>query len=934
MRKKQHSHLDSFEFKANTKKTIISNFIILLLGAVLIIVAKNFELPYPWLYTNPSYIDYASLSWISGVWVSILGIHGTIAALSITFMGMFVSQVASSTENSFESVCRVLLLRKEDFLKFSMDAICGLIIGIFYISIGGGLIHYAISISTSIYFIAAYMNMYHKLYSITENKSSINEMLLNELKESGDSYHKLKEESKLLEEKFINSLSTNKNVVIDEDYDYFSHKIIPLNIFKNSSSEIHTIDSFDQNKISALNHHLKSISKNAKLRLKIYFLYPIVNCSAHIIIDKETDLSDDDIAVVSEKTRQCFDIKTKNTSYESFKLLESCVVENIYHTLTTGNEKSLDFGVLALSLLSSKSNHIDIMTQLDLTISSSERRSYIEDSMLESLFKKLYNMKFGGDTIDNNIFVINSIINISMYSYEREKYEAFFKKINRMIESRVQYGDNDVSNPYLGYYNNLTIRHLSKRYYTAFGENTHHLTRNLKYLSTRGDDNKLNNRQEKLIICMRECVALLILRLTFISSKTIQATYKEEEKTLSQLLIKWLNPSFIEDVYFNQEFYEILFNVPSDFSTFDAEQKLTEIPDGVVARLRTSYNFYYAIAIILYSSTENNNHLGLFFIRDKKEFIRKAKVTTHMIESIIEYVRSPKFSDTVKTIWDNKEPVDAITGKAEKLANSLEEIKSEVTKYVTNEVENSKLDNELIDQYKKEITDSVVIEIGKIINIEKAELTEKEKNQPDYISLIDKREVLAPIDGVHYSMNSKNHALRAVYEFIKSAINCIKKGKVSIKEIDDTEVLEGGRYITIEYKVEDPKNTYKFSKGLRMHDKKGLLGFGRSGIYYLNLEKELSIKLNRKDISSTEIVAINEGNSTSIYKKFDIKKDEDNLLLRSEIKIAINMFFDRNKETTLLFLSEERCKELNENQEKQYQQLLLKMNPDSNNNNV
>lgn len=932
MSKKKHSYLDSLALEKSTKKTISYNFIVLLLGAVLIIAAKKFELPYPWLYVNPSYMNYAPLTWISSVWASILGIHGTIAALSITFMGMFVNQVASSAENSFESICRILLLRRKNFLEFSMDAVCGLIVGVFFIAIGGGLIHYSISLSISIYFITAYMKMYYELYSVTENKNVINDILFEELIKAGDAYHILKEESQALQNDFISALITRENISTENHYNYLTEKIIPLNSFGKSNTK--TINSFEDDDIETLSKYITSISKNIRLTLEIQFLYPTVNYKAHIIIDKNTDLQENEIADISEKLTRCFNIQRRNTTHESFKTLESCVVENIYHTLITGNERSLDFGVLALSLLSSKSNHIDIMKQIDIIITSSEKRNHIEISILEAFFKKLYNIKIGGDTTENNIFVINSIINMSMYIYEKEKYEEFFKKISHIIEGRTQYSDDDINNPYLECYTRLTIRHLSNMYYTAFGVNTQYLTSKLRYLADRAGNEKLSDRQKKLIVCMRECIALLVVRLSFIITKSNKHDYNDEVITISSLIKKWINPSFLEEIYFNQEIYEILFNVPADFSSFDAEHKLTEIPDGTAAWIRTSYNFYKSIAILLYDSSENKNHLGLLFVRDRKQFVNNTKVTTHMINNIVEYVNSSEFSEIIKTIWNDKEPEEMTKKKVENLANSLEEIKTEVTKVVTDEVELSDLNIELTSQYKNEVTDKITQEISKFIDIEKAEKTNDNKHKPDYYSLIDKREVISPIDGVHYSMNTDNHALSAVHNLIRSALSYIKKDCVTVKEIYDTEILDNNNYITIEYKTESRINTYKFSRGLRMYDKEGYLGFDKPGMYYLNLEKELEIKLNKDSIASTNITIINNENVDSVYKKFSLSKDADNLLLRSEIEITINMFIEKNKEITLLFLSEERCKEINDNQEKQYQQLLLKTNKNSSSNNV
>lgn len=57
--------------------------------------------------------------------------HGTIAALSITFMGMFVDQVSKTSEHGFEHLSKVLLLREYDFLGFSVESVCSLLCGVF-----------------------------------------------------------------------------------------------------------------------------------------------------------------------------------------------------------------------------------------------------------------------------------------------------------------------------------------------------------------------------------------------------------------------------------------------------------------------------------------------------------------------------------------------------------------------------------------------------------------------------------------------------------------------------------------------------------------------------------------------------------------------------------------------------------------------------------
>ena len=73
-------------------------------------------------FLTPSYLNETKYNWTTGVWAGVLGIHGTIAALSITFMGMFVSQVSNYSESGFENICKSVLLRRSKFLSFSLNS--------------------------------------------------------------------------------------------------------------------------------------------------------------------------------------------------------------------------------------------------------------------------------------------------------------------------------------------------------------------------------------------------------------------------------------------------------------------------------------------------------------------------------------------------------------------------------------------------------------------------------------------------------------------------------------------------------------------------------------------------------------------------------------------------------------------------------------------
>ncbi|HAY0634716.1 TPA: hypothetical protein JS389_004675 [Serratia marcescens] len=913
------------------KEIIITTVLICTIGAILIIVGKAFSLPHPWLYINSAYTIDVNLSWTYSVWASVLGIHGTIAALSITFMGMFVTQVATSTENSFESVCRVLLLRKNNFLKFSIDAICGLIIGLLFLVIGGGIIHYAISMALSIYFVMTYIKMYYNLYSVTENQRLINDILFDELIKTGDSYHQLKLDSNELQDKFNKAISLQSNIRTKIKHKNFTQKSIFLKIIENPSTK--TITSFKKDNIEEIERLIKSLNQDVKLELNIPFLFPAIDLKARLLVTEGSEPAETIINKISYNLTQCLQFEDENSTYDSFKSLELCVVENIYYSLVTGNERSLKLGISAFIKLSSKSNHFDIIRQLCMLISSNERSNSIEVAMIEILFNSLFNIRIGEDETKSNLFIIESILNLMFHIYSREKYESLYKKINPMLESKTSYGDDDKENPYLKLYIERTILHISRMYYFSVRLNTKYLTKKLKYIGE-VESSELNDRQIKLVFVMREAVALLIVRLTHLNSIHVNNNI-EEIVELKEIINNWLNPKFLEELYFEQKTYEVLFSFPSEYSSSDAESQLREIEEDSIIGIRARYKYITAILILLYKHPNSNNHLDLSFIRDQESFIENTKITTITVQEMIEHIESPEFATIMNKIMNNEDEFEkSIKSNVINLSNSLVKLKSEIIKKVTLDVESSKLDGEIIEKYSQEIKINALSHISKIMNINTIKDTNREKKEPDYTNLINKREVIPSLDGVHYSMNPENHALNAVYNFINKELIKLKSHTINIEEISDIKELESNKLITIEYKIESKKNTYKFTKGIRINDGDGFLGFKEPGLYYLNLEKEFDIEKNKDNPISTNIQAINQENINEIENSYKTNLGDENPLLRAHIDIKLNIFIKNKGKATLFFLSEKRCTELSEAQEKQYQQLLTRTDQEEINDNV
>ncbi|HGB3068152.1 TPA: hypothetical protein ACIU98_004378, partial [Salmonella enterica subsp. enterica serovar Waycross] len=175
----------------NKEVVLIFVFYLLIvsLGILGVVHSQSVEQNEKYLFISPSYVNDVKLNWTTSVWAGVLGIHGTIAALSITFMGMFVNQVSNYSESGFEDICKSLLLSRSNFLSFSLNSIFSLLSGVILLALGGGMIAYVISIALSLFFILSYGLMYLKLYNVTEKPTIIREFLFSDLQSKGEGYY-------------------------------------------------------------------------------------------------------------------------------------------------------------------------------------------------------------------------------------------------------------------------------------------------------------------------------------------------------------------------------------------------------------------------------------------------------------------------------------------------------------------------------------------------------------------------------------------------------------------------------------------------------------------------------------------------------------------------------------------------------------------------
>lgn len=910
----------------NVKKTIIFYLVVSFLILAGMYFSRYCNEPYKYFLISPSFYNNSYLNWITGVWSSFLGIHGTIAALSITFMGMFVDQVSKTSEHGFESSSKVLLLREYNFLGFSVQSVCSLLCGVFLLLIGSGLIGYFISSFFSLFFIVKYGIMYYRLYNITEESGVINGILLDSIKATGIKYNEIHKQRQNLANEFSQVISECDYYSDDQSSFYWNDDTIKINIFPDDTDIV--ISGYSPSIFKQLSVKIKEfdLKHPPVLLFSLSFLSPISNSSIKIIPSKNSDLTEEHISSIESILRKGLIFSSVPYVFNEFKQFEEALVVNIRNSLLNGDEWTLDFGVRIFYELTSSDNYIYTLKNIDLSITSAHTKDVVKTSLLASYFEKMIREAYNQNNLEKAANIMRSLIDLARYIYGKNNFVDFYKRIFKQFDHRVKYRAEESNYVFLDLYTSTVLHNLVYNNYAAFKVDTEFVTSRIQYLDliNKTEYDSLNEMQRKLLRFLFEVISLLIMRIEHVKAKGEE--HKEELNELIILLKSWVNAKFLQELYYKKELYDVLFTIPQEFSVFGAETQIREIPDGEATWRSVSNDTYKMIAFILTQSSFNNNQLSPLFVRDALQFKNTTSILTHELNSIIAYLEGESFSNLFKMIT-GKDLVEDSNKKA--VVEKLESIISSLNSLVLRSVIESELEPSLVDKYSIEIISSVERLFELILPLETIHL-DIGFNGIEAHLLINKREVLPPIDGVSYEMNIHNHSQWLIYEWIRSVLNSIDIKAVEVISIDDPQDLPTEKLVTIEYQVEDRVNTFRHSRGLKINDKEGHLNLNGSGLYYLDLLNNFNLKKS-KEILTVNIERIFEGNVDMAKVRYDF--DDDNPYLYSILNVVFNIVAIPNRICKLYFLSEEKCQLINQKQEREMEQLIKgnrTENPDNN----
>ena len=505
----------------NVKKTIAFYSVISILILVGMYLSRYCIEPYKYLLISPSFYNNPYLNWITGVWGSFLGIHGTIAALSITFMGMFVDQVSKTSEHGFEPLSKVLLLREYDFLGFSVQSVCSLLCGIFLLLIGSGLIGYFISSFFSLFFIIKYGVMYYRLYRLTEEPGVISGVLLDSVRTTGLKYSEVNNQRQELTNEFSQVVSEGDFYSNDQSAFYWNDDSITISIFPDDTDIVisgYSPDVFNQLSIKINEFNLEN---NPTLFFSLSFLSPISNSSIKIIPAVESDLTEEHISEIESLLRGGLAYSSVPYVYNEFKQFEEALVENVRNSLLNGDEWSLDFGVRIFHELTSNENYLYTLKNIDLSITSSNNKDLVKTSLLAKFFEKMISESINQNNLEKAANIMRSLIDLARYIYSKNNFVDFYNRIFRQFDHRVRYRAEESNYVFLDLYTSTVLRNLVYKNYAAFKVDSDFVTSRLQYLdlSNETEYDSLNEMQRKMLRCLFEVITLLIMRIEHVEKK-------------------------------------------------------------------------------------------------------------------------------------------------------------------------------------------------------------------------------------------------------------------------------------------------------------------------------------------------------------------------------------------------------------------------------
>lgn len=610
-------------------KSLLFFFILFSISIALFYLGTRNKETYQWLLISPAFYPMESLNWVNSTWLGVLAIHGTIAALTISFIGIIINQISDSVESSFHSINRRIILKKLNFSNFSLNSILYLIYGIFFSAFGGGILTYFISMTLSIIFMSRYLRVFYLLYDIIENNERVSLIMLAEIELCTKEVNAIKDKSISEMNNLLGINAKHSNIHTHSSVTTATDQGKWHDIYIGNDKVIHELN---YKKIKSLSKKLKKTDSHIDIIIDSSFLTK--NARVRFSVPSNISINNESFDKIKNSVKACFKSNLISQHQIDYNELLDSTIRSIHSSLVSNNEKFIQFSLEAFIKLSTNRDIESNIKLLENLFYKNQKRNQINTFTMSDFFKELFTKTRNFENNDNGA-ALDFMLDYPYYSLNNDEFGEYFNRIEIYLYNKTTLGNHCAQyiKKYL-YWLVSTLIHLD---YNTFKHASRHLTERDFLVSP----NNYERRRELapiIIKAMKENIATLLNRLDYIyqSSSTNDSKKNTEQKEIISCIKQWIEPAFISKCYDIKEIYSSLLEPVHDNPNplIDIYIRERGFNTGYVLPIYSFNDYSLALLLILNDKLSKiAQHAQNSYSEEEKEnivhFLNKTKTAMH-----------------------------------------------------------------------------------------------------------------------------------------------------------------------------------------------------------------------------------------------------------------------------------------------------------------
>lgn len=856
-----------------------SGFVVFFIFCSYIFLCKS---EFWWLFSNSIELKRIGFDWIYSAWGASLGIHGTIGALSLTFMSMIVDAINKGTPPALESYVRKKMLDEINLLQFGIDAISTLIISFFFFIFGGGLIQYVVSQMLSLYFLLKYFKTYLNLFKISRNKNFAIDFLQTHCSFIVDRYTLVEDANAELRRKISTLVESDSRV-------YYSYgkmrlrKQQPISISIDYDVNNIVID-VSLEKIRMLDGIFNELKKKGAIN-EYEIVIPSVDL--HNMIQKgmvcnyisNVELKDKDSKKIYQLMSGVLINKDKHEVIQTYKELTHGVVMYLINSILENNREGIQKSINSFSCLINgnvSTYPFEMVSELSYQYLVG---SGVSKNSINELMRNISELNLN---LRDKTAALEVIIKIARLSLNRDDFNAFIENHEDTLNHFLSY---DLDN--VGYYEvlrSLIESQCNELDYDAiifwgkyFHVNTRHLS--IKYLSLE----KRNASEIISIICKVQRVVLTVLHMRWHTLITKGGSEIECASIFTASKI-WTDLAIFSNYTDEIQLYNILFTAYEERIRFVIdEQRIRELPGGEAYTVTEHHYAKQALVLVLLVLDLNLRGFNLRYLYDWRSLVDIMRFSSSDYEKLIKICDSPELELMLLSLDYKEEKVKVGIGFIKDKLSAMLEYKG---KEVSRAVINAEMNKDLLLRFKNDVNEQVIKWFSSILNVDLCTLPISNKTI-ELFYYASKREFLPVVDCVSYLSSAGIYGDEIISMYKMQLLDCIKNNSKRLLKFNDSD-LDKNNSIMFINKKSMIKYNYEIYKQYRLvyyfDDGRDL-----ADVYVVSLSDYIfSRGFNSNNACHIEIKEITKSNY-HLYTKLKNLNDDDEVFEKVILKFYPNL---------------------------------------------